>query len=162
MRSAFAALLLAALGAAPALAETRCEPVDRTPEVYAETRDVLPQLQDYGPDFTCRSDDGLMLTPERDASGAPILRDMQGARVEGHADGFGVIIYPDVPASPPLGPQQRITTFVEPATGTATHILPSGRVEQSAVDPLGNSVVRDEQGGIKRCWTDPVGVTICD
>lgn len=155
------AFLLATLFAAPALGETRCEPIERPAEVYSESRDPLPSLQDRAPDFTCRSTDGLMLTPERDANGAPILRDMTGARVEGRTDQFGVTVYPDVEATLPAGPF-RADSVVEPITGTATHVLPSGRIEQSAVDRFGGSVIRDGAGGIRRCWTDQWGVTSCD
>lgn len=171
MRLIAGVLALVLLAAAPALAETRCERVERTPAVETQTRDILPALQSYRPEYSCRSTDGLMLTPERDASGAPILRDLKGNRVTGQADGFGVIVYPDAPASLapspnvefrlPAGPM-RFDSLVGPQAGVSVPAaLPAG-VEQSPVDSLGNSVVRDSFGGIKRCWTDPAGVTTCD
>jgi len=92
-------------------------------------------------------------------------------RVEGRADASGAIVYPDVetalppgwsPGSPSESLPRTFTTVIDPGTGIALPLTPSRSVEQSPVAPFGNSVIRNDQGGIKRCWTNEWGVTSCD
>jgi hypothetical protein len=148
LRSTFATLIAAsALASASGAEEIRCAPLGD--EEQATTPEAALRRD-------CRDEDGRAVEVHRDPFGRLSVRDADGGLVQGTDDSFGATTFR---LAPPPGP--RVVGSAPDGLGGV--VLRDGARPPVAVptDRLGNSVINDG-GPVRRCWTDPVGVTTCD